>query len=179
MTLRDRIVYQFEELKSLRTFLDAMKVGLRFVAAYSTGELIVYALESRTGVLKMEHKISIPAVQEAAFTQVNDQLLLFTTDGAFAIDITNRSSSKISGYAAQETVGEIQALQSDLLIGEGSKGLAVYRFDERNNSLELRSRTTFTVNCTPFDADSLQVDPSSSIIYVLDREEGVIAAEFD
>lgn len=178
MTLRERVVYQFEELKSLRTFLDAAKIGLKLVAAYSTGELIAYALASRTGVLTMEYKISIPAVKEAAFTQVNDQLLLFTTKGAFAIDLNSRSSSEVSGYEAQESVGEIQSLQSEILIGEGSKGLAVYRFDQHNNSLKLKSRTTFTVNSTRFDADSLQVDPSGSIVYVLDREEGVIAAEY-
>lgn len=63
MALRDRIVYQFEELKSLRTFLDAIRTGFTLVVAYSTGELIVYSLESRTGVLRMEQKISIPVVQ--------------------------------------------------------------------------------------------------------------------
>lgn len=37
VALRDRIVYQFEELKSLRTFLDAIRIGFTLVAAYSTG----------------------------------------------------------------------------------------------------------------------------------------------
>ena len=98
VTLRDRIVYQFEELKSLRTFLDATRMGLSLVVAYSTGELIVYALESRTGVLKMEHKISIPAVEEAAFAHVDSQLLLFTTEGAYVINLISRSSRRLNGY---------------------------------------------------------------------------------
>lgn len=37
VALRDRIVYQFEELKSLRTFLDAIRTGFTLVVAYSTG----------------------------------------------------------------------------------------------------------------------------------------------